>query len=100
MKFTAPRRVEPGDVFDGFDCGVALIDDWLSLRARNAERQGTAVAYVPYSESGELAGFYSLSAHAMERSSIAGGWLQRNVPERVPMILLLSLIHISEPTRH
>jgi len=24
----------------------------------------------------------------MERSSIAGGWLQRNVPERVPMILL------------
>ena len=48
MKFTAPRRVEPGDVFDGFDCGVALIDDWLSLRARNAERQGTAVAYVTY----------------------------------------------------
>ena len=88
MKFTAPRRVEPGDVFDGFDCGVALIDDWLSLRARNAARQGTAVAYVTYSESGELAGFYSLSAHAMERSSIAGGWLQRNVPERVPMILL------------
>lgn len=35
MKFTAPRRVEPGDVFDGFDCGVALIDDWLSLRARD-----------------------------------------------------------------
>ena len=53
MKFTAPRRVEPGDVFDGFDCGVALIDDWLSLRARNAERQGTAVAYVTYSESGD-----------------------------------------------
>lgn len=24
----------------------------------------------------------------MERSNIAGGWLQRNVPERVPMILL------------
>ena len=52
------------------------------------DKQGTAVAYVTYSESGELAGFYSLSAHAMERSSIAGGWLQRNVPERVPMILL------------
>ena len=57
MKFTAPRRVEPGDVFDGFDCGVALIDDWLSLRARNAERQGTAGADVPHSGSGALAGF-------------------------------------------
>ena len=42
----------------------------------------------PTPNQGELAGFYSLSAHAMERSNIAGGWLQRNVPERVPMILL------------
>ena len=73
---------------DGFDCGITLIDEWLSTRSRSAEKQGTAVAYVTYAESGELAGFYSLSAHAMERSNIAGGWLQRNVPERVPMILL------------
>lgn len=50
-------------------------------------KTGTAVAYVTYAESGNSPDS-TLSAHAMERSNIAGGWLQRNVPERVPMILL------------
>ena len=58
----------------------------LEASLHRAAEQGEL--YLAVSESGELAGFYSLSAHAMERSSIAGGWLQRNVPERVPMILL------------
>ena len=88
MRFTTPRRIGSSDMPDGFDCGITLIDEWLSTRSRSAEKQGTAVVYVTYAESGGLAGFYSLSAHAMERSNIAGGWLQRNVPERVPMILL------------
>lgn len=88
MRFTAPRKVEPNDILDGFDCGIFLIDEWLAQRAKPAFKQGTAVTYLSFSSDNTLAGFYSLSAHAMERSSIAGGWLQRNVPERVPMILL------------
>lgn len=88
VRFTAPRRLLPGDILDGFDCGVVLIDEWLASHARMAERQGTAVAYITMDSTGALAGFYSLSAHCLERSSIAGGWLRRNVPEQVPAILL------------
>lgn len=88
VRFTKPRRIEAGDDLGGFDCGVMLIDEWLDSHARSAERHGTAVVYVTFDADGVIAGFYSLSAHSVERASIAGGWLRRNVPEQVPTILL------------
>lgn len=37
------------------------------------------------------AGFYSLSVHSVQRSEVAGGWLERNVPEQIPAALLSML---------
>lgn len=85
--FTAPRPLEPNDPLDGFSCGISLVDTWLHARARNARAAGTAVVYVSYATSGRLAGFYTLSAHSLERSA-THGWMARNAPEQIPGILL------------
>lgn len=36
---------------------------------------------------GDLAGFYTLSSQSMARSGV-GGWLARNAPSQIPVILL------------
>lgn len=87
VAFEAPRKLTPADSLEGFHCGVALIDDWVRMRAHDAERHGTAVVYVSHCE-GIPAGVYSLSAHAIVRSEVQGGWLRRNAPESIPAALL------------
>ena len=87
LVFTAPRPLEPNDPLDGFSCGITLVDTWLHARARNARAAGTAIVYVSYATSGRLAGFYTLSAHSLERSATRG-WMARNAPEQIPGILL------------
>lgn len=86
--FTKPRRIELGDDLSGFHCGKELLDSWLLNHALNALNRGTAVTYVTMDENGSLAGFYSLSANSVSRGDVHGGWLARNAPEQIPVILL------------
>lgn len=87
LTFTVPRPLEATDSLDGFSCGISLVDTWLQTRARNARAAGTAVVYVSYDMRGHLAGFYTLSAHSLERCATRG-WMARNAPEQIPGILL------------
>lgn len=87
MRFSAPRQLREGDDINGFSCGLELIDGWLLRRATGARKAGTAVVYVSFASEGWLAGFYTLSAHSIERKS-ASGWIARNAPQQIPAILL------------
>lgn len=87
MRFEAPRRLTADDDVDAFSCGTQAIDAWLWKHARHAAKRGTAVVYVSCDERGKIAGFYTLSAHSMDRS-ILTGWLARNAPDQIPVILL------------
>lgn len=86
-EFSAPRRLEETDDLSGFSCGEEAVDAWLVKHARHACKRGTAVVYVSFAESGVLAGFYTLSAHSMDRNAMTG-WLARNAPDQIPVILL------------
>ncbi|OZG62406.1 GNAT family acetyltransferase [Bifidobacterium lemurum] len=88
VRFTAPRRIELADDVSGFHSGKRLLDEWLMNHAFNALNRGTAVTYVSHDECGSLAGFYSLSANSVNRGDVHGGWLARNTPEQIPVILL------------
>lgn len=89
LSFSRPRPLSEADDLEGFFCGVGIVDDWLARHARNARRLGTAVVYASFCEKdGErLAGFYLLSSHSIVRDSTSG-WISRNAPEVVPVILL------------
>lgn len=84
---SAPRILRAGDDLSGFSCGEPAIDAWVSSRASGARKAGAAVVYAAF-DGTTAAGFYTLSASSIERASVAGGWLRRNVPERIPVILL------------
>lgn len=87
--FTAPSQLAEGARIEGFQCGEPIVDTWAKNHAHMAKKRGTAVVYVSYTANRErIAGFYSLCSHSVERASIAGGWLKRNVPEQVPAVLL------------
>lgn len=86
LTFSAPRILRTDDDVTGFECGIALVDEWVSSRAHQARRAGTAVVYASFCD-GILAGFYTLSAQSVTRSDTSG-WIARNAPEQIPVILL------------
>lgn len=86
--FTKPRRIEHGDDLSDFYCGKEPLDVWLKTRAMSAMEHGTAVTYITTHKSGKFAGFYSLSANSVSRNDVHGGWLARNTPEQIPVLLL------------
>ena len=85
--FSAPQRLTSQDNLDDFMCGVTKIDTWFSKYAMRASKRGTAVVYITRDEQGDVAGFYTLSAHSMDRNAVTG-WLARNAPDQIPVILL------------
>lgn len=81
-----PRPIEKGDDISGFCSGVDEVDAWLKDRAMGARSAGSAVVYVVLHE-GRVVGYYSLSAQSITRRR-AMGWLGRNSPAQIPVILL------------
>lgn len=86
--FQRPRKLGPEERMGRFSCGVPFIDKWAAQRAPSSAQHGTAVAYVSFTASGEPAGFCTLSAYSVQRSTVSAGWLKRNTPEIIPSILI------------
>ena len=88
MNPLAPRPLNDTDRLEGFDCGNTDLNNWLASRARANQRRGDSRTYISIdADSGEIAGYYSLSAWSISRGTI-GGWLARNAPDPVSVILL------------
>lgn len=93
LSFTRPCRLIDEMNVEAFSCGREPIDTWFLTRSKKALERHTAVVYVSFEAGADKtiaspAGFYSLSNHAIARDSVEGGWLQRNTPEYIPVILL------------
>ena len=87
--FEGPRPVDPEDALAEFHCGNQSLDGWLGERALAAERARTARTYIVTDNvTGRVAGYYCLSASSVARGEVGGGWLARNVPDPIPVILL------------
>ncbi|WP_236036801.1 MULTISPECIES: GNAT family N-acetyltransferase [Bifidobacterium] len=94
-----PRRIRQEDHIDGFDCGLPLINDWLARHLLKSSRQHTAVAYGVFTDDA-LVGFYTLSAYSVSHGE-SSGWLKRNTPDPIPVILLGMLgVDIRYQTQH
>ncbi len=55
-----------------FDCGVAVLNDFLRLRARKEMEMGTSACFVlvPELDPGTVVGFYTLSAATIVRTAL------------------------------
>jgi len=72
---------------DRFECGEALLDDWLKDRALANQVSGASRTYVVADGSRRVHGYYALAAGAIARRAATGG-VRRNMPEPVPVIVL------------
>lgn len=88
-RFDGPRPLKDDDQTGGFSCGEPELDKWLTGKALKAGANQTARTYVvTETATGKVAAFYCLSAHSVSRADIGGGYLARNTPDPVPVILL------------
>ncbi len=86
VMFERPRPLREEDSVEGFRCGAKVVDAWVARHAAKARTLGTAVVYASFCNE-KLAGLYSLSSQSMSREETSG-WLARNAPMQIPVILL------------
>ena len=88
MRPLPPQSLTQDTPVDPFDCGNSHLNAWLKHKAHKNQSNGSSRTYVTVdSENGKVLGFYSLSAFSIVRRD-AHGWLSRNSPDPIPVILL------------
>ena len=82
-----PVALAEHHVLDGFDCGVASLDDWLRRRARQNQLSGASRTFVSADASGQVVAYYALASSAIAAAATTGR-LRRNMPDPVPVVVL------------
>ena len=82
-----PVALAEQHVLDGFDCGVASLDDWLRRRARQNQLSGASRNFVSADASGHVIAYYALTSSAIAAAATTGR-LRRNMPDPVPVVVL------------
>jgi len=89
VRLARPRPILPEDLVTRFDCGNDVLNAWLAARALRNEHSGDSRTYIAIDlDTGSIAGYYSLAAWSVTHAEIGGGWLVRNAPDPVSVILL------------
>ncbi|WP_405219163.1 GNAT family N-acetyltransferase [Agrococcus sp. Ld7] len=86
MSFSLPAPLTAEHDLDRFECGNASIETWLRGQALKNEVKGFSRTFVTLDETGEVAGFYTLSSFAVERR--LAGKDGTGGPSPIPAILL------------
>ena len=81
-----PEPLSADHVLDGFDCGVASLDDWLRKRALPNQASGASRTFVNC-DAGRVVAYYALAASAIASES-ARARFRRNMPDPIPVMVL------------
>ena len=76
-----PEPLSAAHVLDGFDSGVASLDDWLCKRALANQTSGASRTFVTC-DVGRVVAYYALAASAIATAS-APGKFHRNMPDPI-----------------
>jgi GNAT superfamily N-acetyltransferase len=89
VTLASPELLTAAHDASAFDCGIPSLDEWLSGRALANQRAGATRTYVVCR--GQLVvGYYSLAAGSIAHAE-APGRIKRNMPDPVPMMVLVRL---------
>jgi GNAT superfamily N-acetyltransferase len=86
VSFAVPVPLAADHKIAAFDCGVAVLDDWLKRRALANQVSGASRTYVALID-GEVAGYYAIAASSVSVAD-APGRVRRNMPEPIPVMML------------
>ncbi len=86
--FTAPAVITDQHDLSVFASGEPTLDDWLRHRALNNLKLGASRTYVTCAaDSRRVAGYYALAMGGILAHDLPGS-MRRNMPERVPAVIL------------
>lgn len=83
---TPPEKLSTEHDLADFDCGEAVLNDWLRRRALPNEENGSSRTYV-ISAAKRVVGYYTLAVGAVAHAG-APGRVKRNMPDPVPVMVL------------
>ncbi len=91
MAAERPRLIESRDLelAERFDCGIAVLNEWLRIYAWTNHQSGSARVYVSLdSQVRQIAGFYSLSAGAVEHEAAPRRVSKGLARHPIPVVLI------------
>ena len=89
----SPFVITADQDLSNFDCGELSLNDWPKRRAFKNHASGASRCFV-VCFSATVIGYYSLSAGAISHESAPKN-MQRNMPDPLPVLLLLGRLSIS-----
>jgi GNAT superfamily N-acetyltransferase len=75
---------------DDFECGEAVLDEWLKRRALANQASGASRTFVVTDQDGLVCGYYAMAAGAVSHQLATSG-VRRNMPDPVPVMVLARL---------
>ena len=90
MKLGLPEPLAASHRLDAFECGEAVLDDWLKRRALSNQASGASRTFVVTDEGGRVRGYYAMAAGAVSHQLATSG-VRRNMPDPVPVMVLARL---------
>lgn len=90
LQLSAPQPLAATHLLDGFDCGEAVLDEWLKRRALANQVSGASRTFVVADRDGRVYGYYAMAAGAVSHQ-LATSPVRRNMPDPVPVMVLARL---------
>lgn len=91
-RFGDPERLTPDHVLEGFDCGRASLNLWLTRHAHQAGVAGSARTYVIVdSQQGRVVGYHALTVAGVEHEAATPRVIKGMPQYPIPVVLLARL---------
>jgi len=86
-QFRPPEPIKAAHDVSGFSCGREELDTWLKRRALANKSSNASRTYV-VALGPRVVGYYTLSAGSVNRDQLPTAALRRNMPDKVPTVVL------------
>jgi hypothetical protein len=90
MQLGPPEPLAASHRLDDFECGEAVLGDWLKRRALSNQSSGASRTFVVTDEDAHVRGYYAMAAGAVAHQLATSG-VRRNMPDPVPVMVLARL---------
>ena len=90
MQLGSPEPLTASHLLEGFECGEAVLDEWLKRRALANQSSGASRTFVSADQESRVCGYYAIAAGAVSHQLAVRG-VRRNMPDPVPVMVLARL---------
>ncbi len=90
LNLSAPQPLSSQHRLDEFECGEAVLDEWLKRRAKINQLSGASRTFVVSDADQRVYGYYAMAAGAVSHQ-LATSSVRRNMPDPVPVMVLARL---------